>query len=188
MGDFDMGWRQHEARWEAADVMLHRRHADRPRWTGDEPLAGRTLLLHAEQGYGDTLQFCRYANFAHDAGATVIVEAPAALGELLGTLRGVTRVITEGQPMPAFDLQCPLMSLPYAFRTTPDTVPADVPYLRADARRRDAWAQRLDAISPSGRLRVGAVWSGNPRHANDETVRYRLPRSCRLLQRTTRRS
>ncbi|WP_175872310.1 tetratricopeptide repeat-containing glycosyltransferase family protein [Burkholderia sp. BCC0397] len=168
-GDFDAGWRQHEARWEAADVMLHRRHADRPRWTGDEPLAGRTLLLHAEQGYGDTLQFCRYANLAHDAGATVIVEAPAALGELLGTLRGVSRVVTEGQPMPAFDLQCPLMSLPYAFRTTLDTVPADVPYLRADARRREAWAQRIDAMSPPGRLRIGLAWSGNPRHANDES-------------------
>ncbi len=168
MGDFDAGWRQHEARWDAADVMLHRRHADRPLWTGDEPLAGRTLLLHAEQGYGDTLQFCRYASLAHDRGATVIVEAPAALGELLGTLRGVSRIVTEGQPAPAFDLQCPLMSLPYAFRTTLDTVPADVPYLRADARRRAAWVQRLDAISPRGRLRVGLAWSGNPRHANDE--------------------
>ncbi|RQS37233.1 tetratricopeptide repeat protein [Burkholderia sp. Bp8992] len=167
-GDFDAGWRQHEARWEAADVMLHRRHADRPRWTGDEPLAGRTLLLHAEQGYGDTLQFCRYANLAHDAGATVIVEAPAALGELLGTLRGVSRVVTEGQPMPAFDLHCPLMSLPYAFRTTLDTVPADVPYLRADVSRRAAWARRIDAIAPPGRLRVGLAWSGNPRHSNDE--------------------
>lgn len=167
-GDFDAGWRQHEARWEAADVMLHRRHADRPMWTGDEPLAGRTLLLHAEQGYGDTLQFCRYANLAHDAGATVIVEAPAALGELLGTLSGVSRVVTEGQPMPAFDLQCPLMSLPYAFRTTLDTVPADVPYLRADASRRAAWAQRIDATAPPGRLRVGLAWSGNPRHSNDE--------------------
>lgn len=168
MGDFDAGWRQHETRWDAADVMLHRRHADRPLWTGDEPLAGRTLLLHAEQGYGDTLQFCRYASLAHDLGATVIVETPAALGELLGTLRGVSRIVTEGQPTPTFDLQCPLMSLPYAFRTTLGTVPADVPYLRADARRRDGWAQRLDALAPPGRLRVGLAWSGNPRHANDE--------------------
>ncbi|ABB11181.1 tetratricopeptide repeat protein [Burkholderia lata] len=168
MGDFESGWRQHEMRWRASDVVLHRRHADRPMWRGDELLAGRTVLLHAEQGYGDTLQFCRYASLVHDRGATVIVEAPAALGELLGTLRGVSRIVTEGQPMPAFDLQCPLMSLPYAFRTTLDTVPADVPYLRADARRRDAWVERLDAISPSGRLRVGLVWSGNPRHANDE--------------------
>ena len=90
--------------------------------------------------------------------------------------------------MPAFDLQCPLMSLPYAFRTTPDTVPADVPYLRADARRRDAWAQRLDAISPSGRLRVEPYGRATRATRTTKTVRYRLPRSCRLLQRTTRRS
>ncbi|WP_063533089.1 tetratricopeptide repeat protein [Burkholderia sp. MSMB1589WGS] len=168
MGDFDAGWRQHEARWDAADVALHRRHADRPQWRGDVPLAGRTLLLHAEQGFGDTLQFCRYASLAHDRGATVLVEAPQALAELLGTLRGVAGVVAEGQAVPAFDLHCPLMSMPYAFCTTLDTVPADVPYLRADPRRRAAWIERLDAAAPSRRLRVGLAWSGNPLHANDE--------------------
>ncbi|KML10917.1 MULTISPECIES: tetratricopeptide repeat protein [Burkholderia] len=167
-GDFDAGWRQHEARWDAADVTLHRRHADRPQWTGDEPLAGRTLLLHAEQGFGDTLQFCRYASLAHERGATVVVDAPAALADLLGTLRGVSRVVADGQPVPAFDLHCPLMSLPFAFRTTLDTVPADVPYLHADPQRRAAWVERLDAAAPPRRMRVGLAWSGNPVHANDE--------------------
>jgi hypothetical protein len=122
-------------------VTLHRRHAGRPQWTGDESLAGRTLLLHAEQGFGDTLQFCRYASLAHDLGATVVIDAPAALAELLGTLRGVSRVVAAGQPAPAFDLHCPMMSLPFAFRTTLDTVPADVPYLHADPRRRAAGAR-----------------------------------------------
>lgn len=168
LGDFDAGWRQHEARWDAADVTLHRRHADRPQWTGDEPLAGRTLLLHAEQGFGDTLQFCRYASLAHARGATVVVDAPAALADLLGTLRGVSRVVADGQPAPAFDLQCPMMSLPFAFRTTLDTVPADVPYLHADPQRRAAWIERLDALAPPRRMRVGLAWSGNPDHANDE--------------------
>ncbi|KVN62355.1 tetratricopeptide repeat protein [Burkholderia stagnalis] len=168
MGDFDTGWKRHEARWSAADTMLHRRHADRPMWDGAAPVAGRTVLLHAEQGYGDTLQFCRYASLVHDRGATVIVEAPAALGALLGTLRGVSRVVTEGAPLPAFDLHCPLMSLPYAFRTTLDTVPADARYLHADPPRRDAWAARLAEIAPPHRLKVGVAWSGNPRHANDE--------------------
>lgn len=168
MGDFAAGWRQHEARWDAADVMLHRRHADRPQWTGDEPLAGRTLLLHAEQGFGDTLQFCRYASLAHDRGATVLIDAPAALAGLLGTLRGVSRVVADGQPAPAFDLHCPMMSLPFAFRTTLDTVPADVSYLHADPLRRAAWTDRLDTAAPSRRLRVGLAWSGNPNHANDE--------------------
>ncbi len=168
MGDFDAGWRQHETRWDAADVTLHRRHADRPQWTGDAPLAGRTLLLHAEQGFGDTLQFCRYASLAHDRGATVLIDAPAALAGLLGTLRGVSRVVADGQPAPAFDLHCPMLSLPFAFRTTLDTVPAGVPYLHADPRRRAEWIGRLDAAAPSRRLRIGLAWSGNPDHANDE--------------------
>ncbi|VWC65809.1 TPR domain-containing protein [Burkholderia lata] len=168
LGDFDAGWRQHEARWEAADVTLHRRHADRPQWTGDEPLAGRTLLLHAEQGFGDTLQFCRYASLAHARGATVLIDAPAPLAELLGTLRGVSRVVADGHPAPTFDLHCPMMSLPFAFQTTLDTVPSDVPYLHADPQRRAAWIERLDAVARPRRLRVGLAWSGNPDHANDE--------------------
>ncbi|VWB35148.1 TPR domain-containing protein [Burkholderia lata] len=168
LGDFDAGWRQHEARWDAADVTLHRRHADRPQWTGDEPLAGRTLLLHAEQGFGDTLQFCRYASLAHARGATVLIDAPAPLAELLGTLRGVSRVVADGHPAPTFDLHCPMMSLPFAFQTTLDTVPSDVPYLHADPQRRAAWIDRLDAVARPQRLRVGLAWSGNPNHANDE--------------------
>jgi len=169
LGDFDAGWRQHEARWDAADVTLHRRHADRPQWTGDEPLAGRTLLLHAEQGFGDTLQFCRYASLAHARGATVLIDAPAPLAELLGTLRGVSRVVADGHPAPTFDLHCPMMSLPFAFQTTLDTVPSNVPYLHADPQRRAAWIDRLDAVARPQRLRVGLAWSGNPNHANDES-------------------
>ncbi|HDR9480999.1 TPA: tetratricopeptide repeat protein [Burkholderia aenigmatica] len=168
LGDFDAGWRQHEARWDAADVTLHRRHADRPQWTGDESLAGRTLLLHAEQGFGDTLQFCRYASLAHARGATVLIDAPAPLAELLGTLHGVSRVVADGHPAPTFDFHCPMMSLPFAFRTTLDTVPSDVPYLHADPQRRAAWVERLDAVARPQRLRVGLAWSGNPNHANDE--------------------
>ncbi|AYQ40996.1 TPR domain-containing protein [Burkholderia aenigmatica] len=168
LGDFDAGWRQHEARWDAADVTLHRRHADRPQWTGDDPLAGRTLLLHAEQGFGDTLQFCRYASLAHARGATVLIDAPAPLAELLGTLRGVSRVVADGHPAPTFDFHCPMMSLPFAFRTTLDTVPSDVPYLHADPQRCAAWIERLDTVARPQRLRVGLAWSGNPNHANDE--------------------
>ncbi|MBN3729091.1 tetratricopeptide repeat protein, partial [Burkholderia sp. Ac-20379] len=167
MGDYALGWARHEARWQAADAMLNRRHADRPAWIGDAPLAGRTLLLHTEQGYGDVLQFCRYASLAADQGATVHLEVPAELTGLFGSLRGVSRVIAFGEPLPAFDLQCPMMSLPYAFRTELDTVPAATPYLRADPARRGIWARRLDAVAPPGRLRVGLAWSGNPRHAND---------------------
>ncbi|RKP52834.1 tetratricopeptide repeat protein [Trinickia fusca] len=168
LGDFDSGWKQHEHRWQATDVTLRRRHADRPLWLGIEPVAGKTVLLHAEQGYGDTLQFCRYAQLIQAKGATVIVEAPAVLANLLGSLRGVNRIVTETDPTPAFDLQCPLLSLPLAFCTTLDTIPADTPYLQADLARREGWASRMDAVARPGRLKVGLAWSGNPRHNNDE--------------------
>ncbi|AJK50056.1 tetratricopeptide repeat protein [Burkholderia plantarii] len=166
-GDYALGWARHEARWQAADTLRDRRYAERPAWTGEASLAGRSILLHAEQGYGDVLQFCRYASVVSELGATVYVEVPAPLVELLGTLRGVSRVVDDGQSLPGFDFQCPLMSLPYAFRTTIETVPAAVPYLRADPARRAAWAARLDAVAAPGRPRVGLAWSGNPRHAND---------------------
>ncbi|MFM0290103.1 tetratricopeptide repeat protein [Paraburkholderia megapolitana] len=168
MGDFERGWQQHETRWQASEVLLKRRHGDRPLWLGTEPVAGKTVLLHAEQGYGDTLQFCRYGSLLHDRGATVILEVPGALGPLLGSLRGVSRIVTEADVTPVFDLQCPLLSLPLAFRTALDTVPAEASYLRADAQRRDAWARRVDTIARPQRLKVGLAWSGNPRHNNDE--------------------
>ncbi|WGS48384.1 tetratricopeptide repeat protein [Paraburkholderia sp. D15] len=168
MGDFETGWQQHEARWHATDVLLHRRHADRPLWLGVEPVAGRTVLLHAEQGYGDTLQFCRYASLVQARGATVILEAPRELATLLGSLDGVDRIVTEDDPMPTFDFQTPLMSLPLAFRTTLDTIPAPHAYLRAAAPRRDAWRARVDASIPARTLKIGIAWSGNPRHNNDE--------------------
>ncbi|QDQ81823.1 tetratricopeptide repeat protein [Paraburkholderia megapolitana] len=168
MGDFEKGWKQHEARWNATDVLLNRRHADRPLWLGAEPVAGKTVLLHAEQGYGDTLQFCRYASLVQAQGATVILEVPAGLAPLLGSLHGVSRIVSEADSTPAFDLQCPLMSLPLAFRTTLDTVPAETPYLLADAERREIWVQRVEAIAKPRRLKVGLAWSGNPRHNNDE--------------------
>lgn len=171
MGDFETGWQQHESRWHATDVLLNRRHADRPLWLGVEPVAGKTVLLHAEQGYGDTLQFCRYAPLVAEKGATVLLEVPKALASLLGSLPGVSRIVTEDDATPAFDLQCPLMSLPLAFRTTLGTVPAATPYLRADAQRRAVWAQRVEALGAAGkpqRLKVGLAWSGNPRHNNDE--------------------
>jgi tetratricopeptide (TPR) repeat protein len=169
MGDFAQGWGQHESRWLVNEIRMRRRHADRPFWLGAEPVVGKTILLHAEQGYGDTLQFCRYASLVEARGATVVLEVPAALKTLLGSLRGVSRIVSEGDPTPAFDLQCPLMSLPLAFGTNLDTIPATTPYLRTDPALRRAWRQRLDEIDRGGRLRVGLTWSGNPRHNNDES-------------------
>jgi tetratricopeptide (TPR) repeat protein len=168
LGDFDKGWKQHESRWLANDGALNRRYADRPLWLGADSIAGKTLLLHAEQGYGDTLQFCRYASLAHARGATVILDVPVALVPLVRSVHGVDRVLSDTETLPAFDLQCPLLSLPLAFGTALDTIPADVPYMSANPTLRDQWASRVDALTAPGRLRVGLAWSGNPRHNNDE--------------------
>ena len=167
MGDFRRGWEQQESRWMTGETLVRRRHADRPLWHGKEPVAGKTVLLHAEQGYGDTLQFCRYASLVADHGATVVLEVPEALKTVLHTLRGVRHIVSEGEATPPFDLQCPLLSLPLAFGTVISSIPASIPYLHADAHKVGEWAARLAGRDPARRLRVGIAWSGNPRHNND---------------------
>jgi tetratricopeptide (TPR) repeat protein len=162
-GDFVRGWGDYEHRWRAPDGPAIR-HGDRPRWTGAEPLDGATLLLHAEQGYGDTLQFVRYAALAGRRGARVLVEAPPALAGLLSTLDAEVEVFAQDAPLPAFDLQCPLLSLPAAFATDEASIPWSGPYLRPDPERTRDWRARL---GPDRRPRLGLAWSGNPAHNND---------------------
>lgn len=167
IADFGEGWKKYEYRWVDADAARSRRHADRPFWTGRESIAGKVILLHSEQGYGDTLQFCRYASLVEARGATVVLEVPRALKDLLFSLSGVRHLVAIGEPLPAFDLQCPLLSVPLAFGTDLDSIPAQVPYLRADITRLRKWEQRLAERAHPGRLRVGLAWSGNPTHNND---------------------
>lgn len=167
IGDFSQGWKKYEYRWMDPDAARSRRHAHRPSWSGSEPVAGKTILLHSEQGYGDTLQFCRYAGLVEARGAHVVLEVPPALKALLSSLDGNPQLVAIGEPLPAFDLQCPLLSLPLAFGTDLATLPAPVPYLRADAARVRAWARRLDEGPRPGPLNIGLAWSGNPTHNND---------------------
>src|SRR5271165_855252 len=124
LGRFTPGWKAYEARWDMLvdGQPLVRRHADHPHWNGRARLAGRTLLLHAEQGLGDTLHFVRYAPILARQGARVIVEAQASLVDLLHSLEGVAEVAAMDAPLPAFDLQCPLLSLPSVCRTTLATI------------------------------------------------------------------
>ena len=147
----------YEWRWRRPGSGLVPRDFDAPRWTGHEPLEGRTILLYAEQGLGDTLNFCRYVPLVARRGARVVVEAQPALLPLLGGVEGVAEVVARGAPLPAFDLQCPLLSLPLAFGTEVATIPASVPYLAADAAHRDRWRARLGERT---RPRIGLVWSG----------------------------
>jgi tetratricopeptide (TPR) repeat protein len=159
LGDWSRGWRDFEWRWrnEHCASSREKRSFSRPPWLGEEPIDGRTLLLHGEQGLGDTLQFCRYATLVADRGARVVLEVPRALSNLLGSLPGVAQLVARGEPLPPFDCHCPLLSLPLAFGTTPDTIPAPIPYLRSGAARAQYWKAKLgERIRP----RVGLVWSG----------------------------
>ncbi|KDB08112.1 glycosyl transferase family 9 [Burkholderia sp. lig30] len=164
IGDFEAGWAEYEWRWRDSQLDSSRRAFAQPRWTRDLPLDGRTILLYAEQGLGDTLQFCRYVPLVKAMGARVVFEVPAELKTLLATLDGVDVLVTRGAPLPPFDLHCPLLSLPLEFRTDLSSIPADVPYLRADPARVERWRQRLGARQ---RPRIGLVWTGNPLHLND---------------------
>jgi tetratricopeptide (TPR) repeat protein len=163
LGDYAAGWRLFEWRWKRAESPPELRF-DRPLWLGEEPLAGKTLLLHAEQGLGDTLQMLRYAPLLARRGATVVLSAPAALVPLAASVDGIDRVLQPGEALPPFDLHSPLMSLPLALGTRIDTIPAAVPYLSAPAAKLAEWRTRL---GPGKRQRIGLAWAGNPAHRND---------------------
>ncbi|MGR0188294.1 tetratricopeptide repeat protein [Azospirillum aestuarii] len=161
--EFD--WRRHDARAEPPW-----RRFVQPTWSGGD-IAGRTILLYAEQGMGDTLQFVRYVPLVAERGARVILEVQQPLMSVLAGLPGVKRLIARGDPLPDFDLECPLMSLPRVFGTKLDDVPAAVPYLRPDPQRAAAWGERL---AGGQGLRVGLVWAGNPRFPGDALRSPRL--------------
>lgn len=163
-GDFARAWPDYQWRWKTRQYAPHRRVFPQPEWLGHRALEGRTLLVHAEQGFGDTLQFCRYAPLLRDLGAAVVLEVQPALKRLLQGLDGPRQVLARGEPLPAFDCHCPLLSLPGALQTTLEAIPARVPYLSADAALVAQWGERL---GPRQGLRVGLVWSGNPTHLND---------------------
>jgi tetratricopeptide (TPR) repeat protein len=164
-GDLESGWVDHEWRWKAMPHLLDPRYPDRTRWHGLESLTGKTIVLHSEQGLGDTLQFSRYAKPVADLGATVILEVQSPLATLLANLEGLSQLVVRGEPLPSFDYHCPLMSLPLAFRTSLSTVPARVPYIRSDSLKTRLWKEKLGA---STKLRVGLVWSGGFRRGQPE--------------------
>jgi Flp pilus assembly protein TadD len=169
LGDFPAGWRGYESRWATAAFAPHRRAFARPLWCGAEPIAGKTVLLYAEQGFGDTIQFVRYASLAAARGAKVVLEVQAELVRLLSAFKDI-EILRHGGPLPAFDLQCPLMSLPLAFGTTLSSIPAAVPYVTPPAAEVAAWRARLSG----GRFKVGLAWAGDPLHKNDANRSMRL--------------
>ena len=168
-GSYRDGWREYEWRWRKTNP-IEERHRHITRWDG-APLAGRSILLWAEQGFGDTIQFMRYATLLAEQGGTIILECQTpAIGALAERVTGVSTVIVRGEPVPAVDCQASLLSLPYLLGTTLEQIPARVPYVTVSCEHRRRWTE----LVPRGeQLRVGLVWGGR------QTLRNRR-RSCRL--------
>ena len=160
-GRFAEGWREYEWRWKSK--RFKKRDVPAPRWDG-APLAGRTILLQAEQGLGDTLQFIRYAAIVKAAGGTVLVECQESLRKILSRTAGIDRFIAQHEPLPASDVHAPLLSLPMILGTTLPTVPAQVPYVFPDPELVQHWASRL---APLAGFKVGIVWQGSKQHQKD---------------------
>ncbi|NTW52423.1 MAG: tetratricopeptide repeat protein [Chlorobiaceae bacterium] len=163
-GNFRLGWELYEWRWKKDDFTSFKRNFTQPLWLGKESPAGKTILLHSEQGLGDTIHFCRYAPLVASLGARIILEVEQSLCGLLNDLPGISEVVVKGSALPGFDCHCPLMSLPLAFKTDLDSIPEAGPYLKSDPGKLAYWKERL---GNSSTLRVGLVWSGNITHKHD---------------------
>ncbi len=179
LGDFAAGWQGYEARW-GGSMAAQRRELAAPLWLGRHSLDGKTILLHAEQGFGDTIQFVRYAPHVAERGARVVLEVQPQLVRLLSGMSGVDIVLSRKAPLPPFDFHCPLASLPLAFGTELASIPAEVPYLKVPADALARWQTRF----PKGRPLVGLVWSGERAHDNDLNRSIRLATLLPLLDGT----
>jgi tetratricopeptide (TPR) repeat protein len=170
LGDWKQGWVDYEARWNFREVHRTPVKFRRPRWQG-EPLNGRRILLHAEQGLGDTIQFCRFAALVAERGGRVVLQVHAAVERLARSLAlvraGAAELVQLGAEPPPFDVECPLMSLPAVFGTTVETVPWGGPYLGADAKLVKTRRGKLGEVFGRKGPRVGIAWAGNPRYRAD---------------------
>ncbi len=163
LGQMELGWRKCEYRWETQQFRDRKRNFSQPLWLGDNDINDKTILLHAEQGLGDTLLACRYITKVAALGAKVILEVQPTLKSLLMGLDGVSMLIGRGDAIPHFDVQCPLMSLPLAFAATIATIPSMVPYITVPNDAVEKWRAKLS----TQKLKVGIAWAGNPDFGGD---------------------
>lgn len=171
MGDFLKGWQLYECRFDKANLKKDYYNFPQPGWRGQKDLSGKTLLVHGEQGFGDVIQFCRYLPLVKAMGAEIILEVMKPLVPLVATLQCPITVIAKGEALPPFDAYCPVMSLPYAFKTTLTSIPNATPYLFSNPLKTLEWREKLGTRQG---LRVGLVWSGTRTHKNDANRSIRL--------------
>jgi tetratricopeptide (TPR) repeat protein len=163
-GEFAEGWEEYEWRWKCAKFPSPRRGFRQPLWNGED-IAGKRILVHSEQGLGDAIHFLRYVPMVSQRSAHVILECKREMTSILKDFPGVAELVTFGDPLPPFDWQVPMLSLPRAFKTRLDSIPADVPYLHARPDDVEKWREKLGPRD--GRPRVGIAWAGNPTQAID---------------------
>ncbi len=173
-GDYPAGWPEYEWRWAAKGKQPRFRDA---LWTGQN-LTGKRIFIHSEQGLGDSLHMLRYLPAVAARAASTVLEVPAPLLPLAAAQGWPVELQAKSAPAPPFDLQCPMMSLPRAFGTTFETIPAGTPYLKPPEARKRAWSERLCGLSG---LKAGIVWAGNVNQANDGNRSLDLARLAPLL-------
>lgn len=178
LGDYERGWAEYEWRWKCKDHHIGGPRFVEPQWDGS-PLQGKTILLHTEQGLGDAIQFVRFAPKVASAGGRVLLGCPSSLFRLMQGVTGVEQVVRT-QPLPHFDVQCPLMTLPLVFGTRVDSIPAQVPYLQVNPELARKWGDKLGP--PNNRLRVGLTWAGGPGYKNDRKRSIALSALAPLIQ------
>ena len=169
LGRFERGWKEYEWRWKLKDFTIPPARFKQPLWDGKD-LGGRRILLHCEEGFGDIIQFCRYASLVADRNGEVILGCPEPVRPVLETIRGVREVVTSRRDLPQFDTHAPLTSLPAIFATTMETVPREIPYLRVPPQDPSSprWVNELPG------LKVGLVWAGSPTNRNGRNRSLRL--------------
>lgn len=158
-GELAQGWQEYHWRWQVPNYQLRFRKLTQPIWLGQASIAGKTVLLQCEQGLGDMIQFCRYAEQVSKLGARVILEVQPSLVELCRSLKGVDKVIAQNEDFGDYDFYCPMMSLPLALDITLANIPAPTRYLKADLFKVVEWQQRLGIKT---KPRIGIVWSSDP--------------------------
>lgn len=164
-GEFKRGWDEYEWRWKSRLLPAPARNFSQPQWDGS-PFESGAVLIHAEQGFGDTIQFIRYLPLVAQRGLKIILECQPELHRLVRTLPGTYQIIAPGDPLPKFDFHCPLLSLPRIFGTDLTNIPSAVPYLSAEPAPTEQW--KIKFPTPDGRLRVGLAWAGNPAFRGDQ--------------------
>jgi Tfp pilus assembly protein PilF len=159
LGEYEDGWKLHESRWKARNSKSVDRNFTQPLWLNDFDTREKRLLIHAEQGLGDTIQFSRYVKLLIDTGAIITFEVQQPLVSLFKSQGWNCNVVAQGDPLPPFDIHCPFISLPLAFKTTVDTIPREIPYLSADSTTVPHWVEQFQTLP--GKKNIGLVWSGS---------------------------